>query len=156
MAELSNIQIVHANLLPEEKVSIVRELRQNYGYVVMVGDGVNDSPALAVADVGIAMGDVGTAQALETADVVLMRDSIEMIPSLIHLGQLSLKIIRANIVVSLGLKGIFILAALFGVSTLWMAVLADMGATLLVTLNGMRLLRGGVFNSRNQISGQEV
>ncbi|HCU99307.1 MAG TPA: heavy metal translocating P-type ATPase [Chloroflexi bacterium] len=156
VAELSNIQIVHANLLPEEKVSIVRELRQNYGYVVMVGDGVNDSPALAVADVGIAMGDVGTAQALETADVVLMRDSIEMIPSLIHLGQLSLKIIRANIVVSLGLKGIFILAALFGVSTLWMAVLADMGATLLVTLNGMRLLRGGVFNSRNQISGQEV
>jgi len=142
IAESAAVSVVHANMLPADKLSIVGELGKKYGVVAMVGDGVNDAPALAVADVGIAMGGIGTAQALETADVALMRDQISMIPAIIRHSQWTLRTIRFNVALSLILKAAFMVIAIFGVATLWMAVLADVGATLFVTLNGMRMLTG--------------
>jgi Cd2+/Zn2+-exporting ATPase len=142
IAESAAVSVVHANMLPADKLSIVGELGKKYGVVAMVGDGVNDAPALAVADVGIAMGGIGTAQALETADVALMRDQISMIPAIIRHSQWTLRTIRFNVAISLILKAAFMVTAIFGVATLWMAVLADVGATLFVTLNGMRMLTG--------------
>ena len=129
-----------AELLPAEKVDAVRELRQQYGPIAMLGDGVNDAPALAVADVGIAMGVAGTDAALEVADVALMSDNLSRLDYAILLSRKAVSVIRQNITVSLAVKAFALLFAGFGTLPLWAAILADMGVSLLVTLNGMTLL----------------
>jgi Cd2+/Zn2+-exporting ATPase len=130
----------HAGLLPEQKVEAVEGLLNRYGQVAMVGDGINDAPALARASVGIVMGAAGSDAALETADIALMADDLTKLPFTMRLSRRALSIIRQNIAFALLIKVVFLALAFAGVATLWMAVFADMGASLLVTLNGMRVL----------------
>ena len=141
VASALGIDEYHANLLPEAKVEAVRGLKDAGHTIIFVGDGVNDAPALATADVGIAMGAAGSAAALETADVALMADELPKISYAIRLSRATARNIRVNIGFSLVLKAAFLVMAIAGAATLWMAVAADMGASLLVVANALRLLR---------------
>ena len=133
------VTAVRANCLPEDKVTAVAELREEYEHVAMVGDGINDAPALATASVGIGVG--RTAQVMETADITLMSGDLSKLPLALRLSRAAMRTIQANVVLSIGIKVAFLLLVLLGWGSLWLAVLADMGTSLLVTANGMRLLK---------------
>ena len=130
-----------SGLLPADKATAIAELNDRRGATGMVGDGVNDAPALAAARVSFALGGVSSASALETADVVLMADDLAGLPWLVRLGRATLSRIRQNIALALGTKALVLILAVFGLATLWMAILADVGVSLLVTANALRLLR---------------
>jgi Cd2+/Zn2+-exporting ATPase len=132
---------VRSGQLPADKVTAVEDLRHAHGAIAMVGDGVNDAPALAAADVGIVMGAMGSDAALETADIALMTDELPKVPYTIRLSRATLQNIRVNVAISIGLKVAFVVLAIAGVATLWMAVLADTGASALVVANAVRLRR---------------
>ena len=149
VARQAGIEEFHSALLPEEKLNWLTLFKERYGNVIMAGDGINDSPALARADIGVAMGGAGNAQVLETADVVLLNDDLEKLPFAIRLSKFVNGLVRQNVVFSLGVKALIAIVALLGLTPLWVAVLADIGISLLVTLNGMRALR---FEPGSQIS----
>jgi Cd2+/Zn2+-exporting ATPase len=141
IGEELGVDEVRAELLPEDKVTVVAELRRRFGLVAMVGDGVNDAPALASADVGIAMGVAGSDAALETADVALMADELLKIPYALRLSRATMRNIQANLAISIVMKAAFVLLAVGGWATLWMAIVADTGASIVVIANALRLLR---------------
>ncbi len=141
IAAQAGIDEARGDLLPEEKVNQVRELVKRYEYVGMIGDGVNDAPALAVASVGIAMGAVGSDTAIETADMALMNDDLRRLADAIAVGRRTVRVIQFNIAFAIAIKVLFLILAVLGYTSLWLAILADTGATLLVIANALRLLR---------------
>lgn len=141
IAAQAGIAEARGNLLPQDKLDAVQALQQRLGPTGMAGDGINDAPALARADIGIAMGAAGTDTAMEAADVVIMNDDLRRIPAVIRLSRRTHAVLWQNIVFALGVKAVFFLLAVFGSATMWMAVFADMGASLLVVANGLRLLK---------------
>ena len=141
IARSVGIDDARGNLLPEAKLAAIEELRARYGMVGMAGDGINDAPALARADIGFAMGAAGTDAALETADVALMDDDLRKIPVFMRISRDVHAVLVQNVTLALGIKAAFFALALAGMATLWMAVFADMGASLLVVANGLRLIR---------------
>ena len=142
IAKQAGIDQAHGNLLPEDKLSAIEQMQAQYGATAMTGDGINDAPALARADIGLAMGAAGTDTAMEAADIVIMNDDLRRIPEVIQLSRRTRGILLQNIVLALGIKTVFLVLAVFGNASMWMAVFADMGASLLVVGNGLRLLRG--------------
>ena len=141
VAREAGIDDARGGLLPEDKLSAIKEMRQRYGATAMAGDGINDAPALAQADIGFAMGGAGTDTAMEAADVVIMNDDLDRIAETIRLSRKTHSVLLQNITLALGIKLVFLVLAVFGNATMWMAVFADMGASLLVVGNGLRLLR---------------
>lgn len=137
----AGIEDVRGNLLPEDKLDAIKAMQQRYGAAGMTGDGINDAPALAQADIGFAMGGAGTDTAMEAADVVIMNDDLRRIPETIRLSRRAHAVLWQNITLALGIKAVFFVLAVFGSATMWMAVFADMGASLLVVANGLRLMR---------------
>ena len=142
VAAAVGIEEVRAELLPQDKVSAIEELVGRYGSVAMIGDGINDAPALASSSLGVAMGAAGSDAAIETADVALMADHLDRLPWLVRHSRRTLRTIRQNIAFALGVKVVVFALAVAGFATLWLAIAADMGASLLVIGNGLRLLRG--------------
>lgn len=140
IADQLGIEDARGNLMPEDKQAAIAELKTRHGTIGMVGDGVNDAPALARADIGFAMGAAGTATAMETADVAIMDDDPRKIADFISLSRRVASVLKQNIALALGIKAVFLALALSGHATLWMAVFADMGASLLVVFNGLRLI----------------
>ena len=140
IAKQAGIDEAVGDLMPEQKVEHVRQLVSRYQHVGMIGDGVNDAPALAVATVGFAMGAIGSDTAIETADIALMKDDLTRVAETVLLGRRTLAIIRFNVFFALGIKAVVLTLAFMGIAGLWLAILADTGATLLVILNSLRLL----------------
>ncbi|WP_183022820.1 heavy metal translocating P-type ATPase [Variovorax sp. UMC13] len=141
IAAQAGIDQVLGNLLPDAKLEQIQSLKTRYGMTGMTGDGINDAPALAQADIGFAMGGMGTDIAMEAADVVVMNDDLRRIPETIRLSRKTHTVLMQNISLALGIKAVFMVLAIFGMATMWMAVFADMGATLLVVANGLRLMK---------------
>lgn len=157
VSERAGLSAYMARLLPQDKLDAVLRLKARYGTVAMVGDGMNDAPALAAADLGIAMGAAGSDTALETADVALMADDLSALPGLFALSRRTLAIIVENIVFSVGVKVVVLILAVLGMANMWLAVFADTGVALIVILNGMRLLKmpwAGMPESAAKLVGQ--
>lgn len=142
IAAEAGIDEARGDMLPEAKLDAIREMQQRYGATGMTGDGINDAPALAQADIGFAMGAAGTDTAMEAADVVIMNDDLQRVAETVRLSRRTHAVLWQNITLALGIKTVFLVLAVFGSATMWMAVFADMGASLLVVGNGLRLLRG--------------
>ena len=143
IAAQAGLDEVQGNLLPQDKLAAIEALQARHGLTAMVGDGINDAPALARADIGIAMGAAGTDTAMEAADVVIMNDDLRRIPQLIRLSRRTRAVLWQNIALALGIKLVFLGLALFNGASMWMAVFADIGASLIGVFNGLRMLRAG-------------
>ena len=143
IAHEAGIDEARGNLLPEDKLEAIKALQAQHSPTAMTGDGINDAPALAQADIGVAMGAAGTDTAMEAADVVVMNDDLRRIAETVQLSRSTHAVLWQNITLALGIKAVFLVLAVFGNASMWMAVFADMGASLLVVLNGLRLLRKG-------------